>query len=288
MQTVSTSGLRAINTFLSQRPKGTLYHYTDSTGFLGILESKELWATEIQHLNDAQEFKHAGTLLSVEIARRLATYPTDSPFHRYWRQVSIDAEREARVLGAGVVSFTSNGDQLSQWRAYCPKGNGYSIGVTASSLRYTQKKARGLLVKCVYDIESQTKLISFIADYLEESSARESRMKKYGWAYLGHVSRKIVAVMLALKDEGFAEESEWRLVVTTDTPRYRSGRFGILPFQPLPLCPDDGLPTVAEVIVGPHPEPEIARETASSFLRRHARLDAPADAVKSSSIPYRY
>ena len=32
-----------------------IYHYTDLNGLLGILESKELWATDVRYLNDASE-----------------------------------------------------------------------------------------------------------------------------------------------------------------------------------------------------------------------------------------
>ncbi len=35
-----------------------LYHYTTAEGFRGIIESQELWATSIYHLNDWTEFEH--------------------------------------------------------------------------------------------------------------------------------------------------------------------------------------------------------------------------------------
>ena len=56
--------------FLRQRPPGPLFHYTDANGLLGILEHKEIWATDALHLNDAQEFKHALSLLQTELIKR--------------------------------------------------------------------------------------------------------------------------------------------------------------------------------------------------------------------------
>lgn len=32
-----------------------LYHYTSQVGLLGILQKKELWATQIQYLNDCED-----------------------------------------------------------------------------------------------------------------------------------------------------------------------------------------------------------------------------------------
>src|ERR1035437_10348273 len=36
-----------------------LYHYTSPAGFLGIIDSKTIWATGAEHLNDSQEVLHA-------------------------------------------------------------------------------------------------------------------------------------------------------------------------------------------------------------------------------------
>jgi hypothetical protein len=40
-----------------------IYHYTTPHGFLGILESKSIWATHIRHLNDRSETGYSGALL---------------------------------------------------------------------------------------------------------------------------------------------------------------------------------------------------------------------------------
>jgi hypothetical protein len=37
-------------------PPPILYHYTSQDGLLGILDSKSIWASKVQYLNDEQEF----------------------------------------------------------------------------------------------------------------------------------------------------------------------------------------------------------------------------------------
>ena len=37
----------------------TLYHYTGAINLHSILESKVLWATDVEYLNDAQELRYA-------------------------------------------------------------------------------------------------------------------------------------------------------------------------------------------------------------------------------------
>ena len=36
-----------------------LYHYTTQVGLMGIVESKEIWATQIEYLNDGMELIYA-------------------------------------------------------------------------------------------------------------------------------------------------------------------------------------------------------------------------------------
>ena len=40
-----------------------LYHYTSSTGLLGILTSKSVWGTHVNYLNDAQDFIYISRFL---------------------------------------------------------------------------------------------------------------------------------------------------------------------------------------------------------------------------------
>jgi hypothetical protein len=55
---------RHVNT----KPPDTLYHYTGQLGLLGMTQTRELWATKIQYMNDAAEF-HLGALHGVQSAR---------------------------------------------------------------------------------------------------------------------------------------------------------------------------------------------------------------------------
>src|SRR5215813_12752099 len=51
----------------SQTPP-TLYHYTDSTGLLGITSSQSLWATAAQFSNDPNEAEYGYSLAKRQLA----------------------------------------------------------------------------------------------------------------------------------------------------------------------------------------------------------------------------
>jgi hypothetical protein len=57
---------------LNQTPTAPLYHYTDQNGFMGIIESTNIWATHTQYLNDWREYSHAVDMVRNQIQARLA------------------------------------------------------------------------------------------------------------------------------------------------------------------------------------------------------------------------
>ena len=47
-----------------------IYHYTTQEGLIGIIEKRSIWATQIQYLNDTQEFKLRFVLLVHYLVKR--------------------------------------------------------------------------------------------------------------------------------------------------------------------------------------------------------------------------
>lgn len=76
MHSATARELGKIQTFLLSRllehsgelPPELLYHYRDSHGLLGIINTRTLWATQFQYLNDSAEFIYANELMKEAIA----------------------------------------------------------------------------------------------------------------------------------------------------------------------------------------------------------------------------
>jgi hypothetical protein len=58
-------GIEQVTSLLGRSPSTTLYHYTTQGGLLGVVQTGELWATNVQYMNDRREF-----FLSLEIFSR--------------------------------------------------------------------------------------------------------------------------------------------------------------------------------------------------------------------------
>lgn len=117
--------------FDPEKAKGTVWHYTDATGLLGILNSGQLWATASLALNDASEVSYGERLIRdvwaaankdglPEACRRYTEYALDFAFDDFAAE------------GLFSVSASLDGDLLSQWRSY-GGADGFAIGIDAES-----------------------------------------------------------------------------------------------------------------------------------------------------------
>lgn len=103
-----------------------MYHYTSLKALTEIVASGCLYATDIRFFSDAAEMKHTADILRIYIAQRIESQTPHSKLLSQLREWVSE-----RLTGGHmqlVVSFTANGNLLSQWRSYCPHGKGVSIG----------------------------------------------------------------------------------------------------------------------------------------------------------------
>lgn len=283
-----------IKSLSSKRPPRLLYHYTSSSGLLGILKSKSIWATSIRFLNDSTEFS-----LALKIAQEVIQDRIEGARNNFDRGLyNVLKERLAGEEGHGEVyvsSFTEDGDQLSQWRAYSPPSGGFAIGFRSKSLTdLTGANPDRFLARCTYDESSQKELIrrlvQTVAQFAEESNAHNQmshdRVFRESFKRLG---RLLPLIAPALKDSSFAEEREWRLVRLPSSfeegeLQFREGRSMLIPYYQHRFPNNNGRVPIEELIVGPTPHPELASEAAQALLMSQ---ELPAAVVRSSSIPYR-
>lgn len=112
--------------------KELLYHYTDSTTALKILAEQELWMTHTDYLNDLNEGKELKERIEVHLEHKQAVKVLDF----------LDS-----IMEAYACSFSEDGDLLSQWRGYCPTGNGFSIGFKSPKKRRDIFRDDGLAIR---------------------------------------------------------------------------------------------------------------------------------------------
>jgi hypothetical protein len=139
-----------------------LWHYTAYAGFLGILESQSIHATDVRFLNDAEEFVHAKKLIytmAKETAEKVAGEEQrkglgDTIVKSLCDQVRWLFESgplSTNTLQVYVACFCEHKDQLSQWRGYASASSGVSLGFDLGRFRELRKSGVFVLAPCIYD-----------------------------------------------------------------------------------------------------------------------------------------
>ncbi len=282
----------------AERPTKLLYHYTSLTGLMGIVESKSLYATDIRFFNDAAEIQHTANLLRYEIARRLDQYGSNTKLLNQLQQWVSDRLTNGHMLF--VVSFTASGNLLSQWRGYCQKGKGVSIGFRPEDVKVHSEQQFFRIGRCRYDIKEQHKLATNIVNAIEtlaeERGENLNPSKRHPSNSFHDIFEEVEADLLSiaalLKHPGFKEENEWRAVSTVTTNYieapicYREGASMLIPYVRflLPKTPNGAL-AVEQVFLGPTPNVHQSATSLSRFLSKYNAN--PRIGLTYCQIPYR-
>jgi hypothetical protein len=136
-----------------------LYHYTSMAGAIGILRTKQMWATHLRYLNDSQEFVH-GLGIAASILHKRAKSRRDLP-----AQIILDAAAEMMSphgwANIFVASFSAHDDVLSQWRGYSA-GAGVSFGFRRDQLGMIASQNHCELRQCIYDKDEKESIVEAI------------------------------------------------------------------------------------------------------------------------------
>lgn len=288
-----------------------LYHYTGPESFRRILETRRLLATHYEFTNDPTELRYGQGLVAEETRRTLAGLGPNVSWaepilHRVLAK--IESEGFHDDMPTFVTCFSADGDNLGQWRAYAQDGRGYAIGFDTKKWEYINSNGSigPVLVECRYD---STQMATEIAEQqqriLEEGAKLRTPAGSEALNYEAHleVEKALFLVgafaTLRMKDHGFRDEKEWRLVALPDesergTPsgqcvREVGGVFA--PAIALRLGQDDRRFPLRRIVIGPCHAQEGRTKIAEYGVKELLRLTdtaAPNEGfIKSSRIPYR-
>ncbi len=257
----------------------TLYHYTSQEGFLGILNTNEIWATNAQYLNDTKEMNYAISLVNDRIYK-------NNSIEKHKLNGLKEAINDLPGVNICVCSFTEKGDLLSQWRGYGSNGSGMSLGFSGSYLNNLSKNNGFLISPCIYKKVEQNIVIdeiiySWINNNLFALDDNDLKM----WEFIEYFSIK----SLFLKDISFSEEREWRIVspfIRIDHDRYdfRVGKYTLIPYYKIPISKIKERGGLIDIYVGPSSEQKMSERAAFDVLLKYGY---DSTKVKLSDIPFR-
>ncbi len=279
-----------------------LFHYTNSAGMRGILESSSLWATDYRFLNDASEIAYGVTLFEAIVQER-ATRAQNNVISEFLSRTLRTANPFDGMFDCYIACFCERDDLLNQWRVYANSGGGYALGLKAKEVgrRWGDLKPAQdfTLRKVIYDEELQKRLISEVVDLtiniLSEASenltvADANNLIARSCQF---VRTEVADYLISFKHPAFAVEQEWRLCHIVmrgeeDHVRFRDGPYGLTPYVCLDPSPMAGvhhnkLP-LAKITHGPAINPSNVRFALDKLLRskQYSFVD-----IEGSTLPVR-
>jgi hypothetical protein len=230
----------------SERPS-ELFHYTSPEGFIGIVTTKSLWASDMLSLNDASEAEYPRALIGEVFDLHRAAI-SDVDRERFKRQL---LEYMFRLHPPFVVCFCEDGDLLSQWRAYANGGEGFALRFDFPWLA-SLNEGSFRLQKVVYDRAKQLEMVGSLLALVTSALSKYRFSAKEQTHIWQSAAGFLEAWVVMFKAPAFAEEKEWRLgsVFGTSYPRrFRRSGHRIVEYVEIPIT-DTGC--LNGVIRGPY------------------------------------
>ncbi len=296
-----------------------LYHYTDAHGLQGILENNEIWCSELEYLNDAQEVKYGLNLIREKVEELKKRYSSDDLISKGLLGTLLTTLNQFpgsfhRVF---VACFCERGDLLGQWRGYAEEGGGYSIGFTFNDepqmILDEGKSYCPNLRRVMYDKKRQ----KYIVDgYLEKiCQIMSKKIVKYprkdhvamSSSTALHAMNTLMGWIVSFKHPGFKEEEEWRLMrMPRSTGEAASKAYhriadGLaVPYLKTTLSetrmteagdPEEHFP-ISEIRYGPtlpeaRTESSISSLLETASLQGERKIEVDSDSIRAAEVPFR-
>lgn len=244
-------------------PTETLYHYTSADALLSILTAKSMWATNLLYTSDPTDLIHGENVVRDALDTAIATYTDD--FTREW----LDGFKHTTRLHLEQndfysISFCTEGDLLSQWRAYGTAGGGFSMGWNPVS-HFPGDPFR---VGVTYDRTLQTEVaLAVIQRHAREVQGLTYQVTEPEYERVsratGSLGVFLSMCLYSFKHPAFASEDEFRWVYPSYDHQLPSGvqlqfrRFEsiVKPYIEVDFSKAD----LVEIIFGPTADPSTAK-----------------------------
>jgi hypothetical protein len=273
-----------------------IWHYTNGDGFLGILQSSTLHATQVSCLNDTTETKYATDIYKKAIADLIEERRDDAEAVSFLSQVLefVKEEPDSPTHGTSkffVACFSADEDELTQWDRYS-KPNGYAIGFRARGL---WREPTSQVYRVVYDREKHLtaakKIAAATLDFYREglNGERIENREEWGKLFFSAWDEWVYKLAPLAKDNSWHSENEFRLVHELKGNEFHAVRFSqgskmlkrYLPLDtPAWVKRRAKLLPIAKVLIGPGNRPAFTKISVQLVLEQMGYWDVPVEVTK--------
>jgi hypothetical protein len=280
------------------KPDDIVWHYTNGEGFLGILQSSSIYATQVASLNDKNETKYATDLFKTSLGEVIEQNKDNSTAIDFLQRVLEFVKEDPAAPAHGpskfyVSCFSGEEDELTQWDRY-GRPNAYAIGFHA---RGFWREPTSQLYRVVYDRARHEKLSKELAQatlkfYLDGlNDERQKDPAKWAEEFFLAWDEWIYRLAPLAKDAKWKAENEFRLVHELKFSEFRDVRFRqrstmlarYLPLStPIWVKRRSPLLPIAKIIVGPGNHLSFTKISVALLLEQMGYFNVPVEETKVS------
>ncbi|WP_209509540.1 MULTISPECIES: DUF2971 domain-containing protein [unclassified Ruegeria] len=244
------------------------YHYCSAAAFLEIVKNGEIWASDLESMNDPREVKNGLPVVKDYLdSLSFAEGSENQKFLEEVRAAFDNYKEKIKFLGA---SFTQRKDDLYSWMNYSDGGKGFSIAIEEDYF------PRHWWRSVIYEPQLFSKSIAqTFEEHMREYSGCDANMKEKMPVFC---AIDLVSLTASYKHKSWENERETRLLIPFGSMAgepstfeifgdpepfvqngdvgFRATRNNIRAFAGLDLVHADrgggSRPSIAEVIIGPN------------------------------------
>jgi hypothetical protein len=281
-------------------PQGRVYHYTSAAAFAGILDARSIFCTDHRQLNDTAELSTGIEVIEAAIAGngRSAGLSTDD-IDDALDHLALLRACPPMHLSLYATSFSFQGNDLTQWRAYAPS-HGVSVGFRLAALQKLAADQNFVFGPILYLGSPEfggwiAQRLSEVKGGLEEAAINERAFREKAsnhppslvdlmvtYQRSGNLERWLCEAAGLVKNAGFRSEQEWRCLfvhrLNTIQPQksvyFRSSGTRVVRYVELDLSQVEMNDLIESVTIGPGSSAEETLCIVGDLLRS-AGITAP-------------
>ncbi|HBP62740.1 MAG TPA: hypothetical protein DD730_00350 [Desulfosporosinus sp.] len=255
-------------------PQKNVYHYTGVQGLKGILETRKVFATESEFLNDSSEIKYIRDVIREVIEENSEEYKTE--FIEGVKRFNTEKYRLLEKVNFFILSLSEDKDSLILWSNYS-KSDGYNIGINPDDLISILQseidpiqRSEGfpdneyLKIhhgKVIYNRNIQKDIIRKELRALYKIWDESGKLAGEIDLCLGYFVFRMTTYSAFFKDAGFQDEGEYRVAVST-RQYFKSSKSGgfreingcLVPYFKIPLSSStvENVNPIKTITIGPN------------------------------------
>lgn len=199
--------------YLEYKPRETLYHYTNEDGFLGIIESRKLWLSDLYHSNDPRELNYGFEKITPIIYSKIPISQAEKTI--YVRRLISKANRYLSRARIYSMSFSTEKDNINMWRTYANNGQGIMIGFRPRAII----DMPGRIQKPIYIIPDSTAEIETEIDNIISPLLYAKNISQLDDAFATETTADILTLSSKIKHYSWEYEKEVRLIFASPNKR---------------------------------------------------------------------